>query len=253
MVDFAGLPAASDGIRALARDRGLALVEDAAHSVGSTLGGRPVGALADLTTFSFHPVKTVTTAEGGAITTDDAKQAQVLRDFRNHGLVRERERLSRFDGPWYYEVQTLGFNYRLSAIQCALGRSQLPEMLGARLTCGAVTVIANAGRLLLACPSDTLITMLPKVPAVPGVPVKAPVCVLKFAQPGRPVMLKVSVLPSASNAAGVNAYGTPTTPVVDGVPEMAGGELTAGTVTVIENAGRLAVACPSLTLITMLL
>ena len=127
-VDFAGNPAALPALGEIARRRGLRLVEDAAHSVGARLGGRPVGALADLTTFSFHPVKTITTGEGGAVLTDDDALATRSRDFRNHGLVRERARLGRDDGPWYYEVQSLGFNYRLTDLQCALGRSQLRKL-----------------------------------------------------------------------------------------------------------------------------
>ena len=74
------------------------------------------------------PVKTITTGEGGAILTDDATLAERARDFRNHGMVRDAARLERNDGPWYYEVQSLGFNYRLTALQCALGRSQLRKL-----------------------------------------------------------------------------------------------------------------------------
>src|SRR5207249_11620428 len=111
-VDFAGHPAPMDELMALAAKRGLTVVEDASHSIGARLRGRPVGALAHLTTFSFHPVKTITTGEGGAVLTDDAALAQRARDFRNHGMVRDAARLGRHDGPWYYEVQSLGFNYR---------------------------------------------------------------------------------------------------------------------------------------------
>lgn len=128
VVDFAGHPAAMDEFRALARERGCFLVEDAAHSFGGSLHGRRVGALADMTTFSFHPVKTITTGEGGAIVTDDDHLAQRMRDFRNHGIVRESERLRHGEGPCYYEVQSLGMNYRLTDIQCALGRSQLRKL-----------------------------------------------------------------------------------------------------------------------------
>ena len=127
-VDFAGQPAAIDRFMAIARERKLIVVEDAAHAVGARLHGRPTGSWADLTTFSFHPVKTITTGEGGAVLTTDPALAERARDFRNHGLVREPSRLGRNDGPWYYEVQSLGFNYRLSAIQCALGRSQLRKL-----------------------------------------------------------------------------------------------------------------------------
>jgi UDP-4-amino-4,6-dideoxy-N-acetyl-beta-L-altrosamine transaminase len=133
-VDFAGHPAALDAFMEMARHRDLVVVEDASHSIGGRLHGRPVGSLAHLTTFSFHPVKTITSGEGGAVLTDDDALARRARDFRNHGLVRDAERLGRHDGPWYYEIQSLGFNYRLTDIQCALGRSQLRKLdrFGAR-------------------------------------------------------------------------------------------------------------------------
>lgn len=127
-VDYAGLPAPVTELMAIARKHGIAVVEDAAHSVGGRLHGKPVGSLATLTTFSFHPVKTFTTAEGGAVTTDDPALARKVKDFRNHGMVRAADRLGRHDGPWYYEVQSLGFNYRLTDLQCALGRSQLRKL-----------------------------------------------------------------------------------------------------------------------------
>jgi perosamine synthetase len=127
-VDFAGHPADMDRLMALAREHDLLVIEDAAHAIGGRYKNRPVGSLAHLTTFSFHPVKTITTGEGGAVLTDDGALAQRARDFRNHGLVRDKQRLSRQEGSWYYEVQSLGFNYRLTAIQCALGRSQLKRL-----------------------------------------------------------------------------------------------------------------------------
>jgi UDP-4-amino-4,6-dideoxy-N-acetyl-beta-L-altrosamine transaminase len=127
-VDFAGHPAALDELMALAKRNGLLVVEDASHSIGGSLGGRPVGALADLTTFSFHPVKTITSAEGGAVLMDDPAMAQRARDFRNHGMVRDAARLSQQPGSFYYEIQSLGFNYRLTDLQCALGRSQLRKL-----------------------------------------------------------------------------------------------------------------------------
>jgi UDP-4-amino-4,6-dideoxy-N-acetyl-beta-L-altrosamine transaminase len=127
-VDFAGHPAAIDSFMEMARRRGLVIIEDASHSIGGRLQGRPVGSLAHLTTFSFHPVKTITCGEGGAVLTDDDALAQRARDFRNHGMIRDAARLGRHDGPWYYEIQSLGFNYRLTAIQCALGRSQLRKL-----------------------------------------------------------------------------------------------------------------------------
>ncbi len=127
-VDFAGNPADLTRLMALAEKRGLAIVEDASHSIGSRLHGKPIGSIAHLTTFSFHAVKTITTGEGGAILTNDATLAQKARDFRNHGLVRDTARLQRNDGPWYYEIQSLGLNYRLTDMQCALGRSQLKKL-----------------------------------------------------------------------------------------------------------------------------
>ena len=127
-VDFAGHPAALDAFMEIARRRDLVVIEDASHSIGGRLNGRLVGSLAHLTTFSFHPVKTITCGEGGAVLTDDATLAQRARDFRNHGMIRDAARLGRHDGPWYYEIQSLGFNYRLTAIQCALGRSQLRKL-----------------------------------------------------------------------------------------------------------------------------
>jgi perosamine synthetase len=127
-VDFAGNPAPLAELKELALRKGLSFVEDAAHAVGAKLHGRPVGSWADLTTFSFHPVKTITTGEGGAVLCDDAAMATRARDFRNHGMVRDPARLERQDGPWYYEVQSLGFNYRITDLQCALGRSQLRKL-----------------------------------------------------------------------------------------------------------------------------
>jgi perosamine synthetase len=127
-VDFAGHPADIDAFMRLAEAHKLIVVEDAAHAIGSKLRGRPVGSLAHMTTFSFHPVKTITTGEGGAVLTNDDELARRVRDFRNHGLVRDRSRLGRDDGGWYYEIQSLGLNYRLTDLQCALGRSQLRKL-----------------------------------------------------------------------------------------------------------------------------
>jgi perosamine synthetase len=127
-VDFAGHPAEMDRFTQLGRQHDLVVLEDAAHALGSTWRGKAVGSLADMTIFSFHPVKTITAGEGGAVVTDSAKLAQRARDFRNHGLVREAERMHASPEPWSYEIQSLGFNYRLSAIHCALGRAQLSKL-----------------------------------------------------------------------------------------------------------------------------
>ncbi|MBI4270635.1 MAG: UDP-4-amino-4,6-dideoxy-N-acetyl-beta-L-altrosamine transaminase [Candidatus Rokubacteria bacterium] len=126
-VDFAGHPADLDELRALARTQGLALLDDAAHALGAEYRGRPVGGRADLTTFSFHPVKHVTTGEGGMVVTDDAALAERVARFRNHGITTgHAERFQ--SGEWFYEMVDLGFNYRLTDVQCALGLSQLDKL-----------------------------------------------------------------------------------------------------------------------------
>lgn len=137
LVHLNGQAADVGAIAAIARDQGLAIVEDACHALGSAYraddGDHKVGACrhSDLACFSFHPVKTITTAEGGAVTTRDPAMAARLRDLRSHGLVRDPSRLRDPAGagrPWYYEVQSLGFNYRLSDLQCALGINQLRRL-----------------------------------------------------------------------------------------------------------------------------
>jgi len=120
-VHYAGLPV---DLGALAH-RPRVVIEDAAHAIGAATPDGPVGncARSDLCCFSFHPVKTVTTAEGGAVTTNDGELAERLRRFRSHGMVRRPER-----GGWYYEIGELGFNYRLTDLQAALGSSQLGKL-----------------------------------------------------------------------------------------------------------------------------
>lgn len=127
-VDYAGHPADYEKLGAICRKAGVALVADAAHSLGATLNGRPVGTLADVSTLSFHPVKPITTAEGGAVITSDAKLAQRARDFRTHGIVRGAACDNQDEGAWYYEMQELGFNHRLNDMQAALGASQLTRL-----------------------------------------------------------------------------------------------------------------------------
>jgi len=126
-VDFAGQPCDYQSLRALAEERGLLLVADAAHSLGATSGHGPAAALPDAAVFSFHPVKHVTTAEGGAVATSNPSIASYARRFRNHGLDRDHARRSA-EGSWRYSMVDLGLNYRLSDIQCALGRSQLRHL-----------------------------------------------------------------------------------------------------------------------------
>jgi len=126
-VDFAGQPCDLDEIRHIAQAKRLTVIEDAAHALGAEYRGRRVGALADLTTFSFHPAKLITTGEGGMVTTDRADLATRLRRFRNHGFEAEfRDRDAR--GEVYSPMLGLGYNYRLTDVQSALGLSQLAKL-----------------------------------------------------------------------------------------------------------------------------
>jgi perosamine synthetase len=125
-VDYAGQPCDYVALRAVAEQHGLPIIADGCHAIGGAYRGTPVGAVADLTTFSFHPVKHVTTGEGGAISTDNEAFAKRMRVFRNHGITTEQGKRS----SWTYEMVDLGYNYRLSDIQCALGRNQLKKLPG---------------------------------------------------------------------------------------------------------------------------
>ncbi len=126
-VDFAGQPCDYDALRAITDRKKLTLIADACHALGGTSHDRPVGSLAALSTFSFHPVKPIATGEGGMITTDDQDAAARMRRFRNHGITTDhRERQEK--GAWFYEMPDVGFNYRLTDIQCALGISQLKNV-----------------------------------------------------------------------------------------------------------------------------
>ncbi|WP_349291396.1 UDP-4-amino-4,6-dideoxy-N-acetyl-beta-L-altrosamine transaminase [Caenimonas sedimenti] len=131
-VHFAGLPCDMAEIAGLARRHGVAVVEDASHAVGARYGdGSPVGSghHSDITVFSFHPVKIMTTAEGGAALTRDGALARKLALLRSHGMSREPEEMRGApDGPWYYQQLALGYNYRMTELQGALGRSQLPRV-----------------------------------------------------------------------------------------------------------------------------
>jgi perosamine synthetase len=126
-VDYAGQPCDYDALKEIADRHHLSLVADACHSLGASYRGRSVGSLADLSVFSFHPVKHITTGEGGMITTDHEEYAKRLRIFRNHGITynhQEREA----QRPWFYEIIDLGYNYGITDFQCALGISQLPKL-----------------------------------------------------------------------------------------------------------------------------
>lgn len=130
-VHFAGLPADMEALANLAGERGLPIIEDAAHAIGSDYasGGRVGnGQFAALTVFSFHPVKSVTAGEGGAITTNDPELYERLTMLRSHGITRDPARLVDAPTPWGYEQQALGFNYRMTDIQAALGSSQLRRL-----------------------------------------------------------------------------------------------------------------------------
>ncbi len=128
-VDYAGQPCKYDDLRDIAERHGLVLISDACHSLGGSYRGRKVGSLAELTTFSFHPVKHVTTGEGGMVTTDNEEYAARMRMFRNHGIDKNSAERQR-GGTWYYEMVDLGWNYRLTDIQCALGIRQLERLSG---------------------------------------------------------------------------------------------------------------------------
>lgn len=126
-VDYTGQPCDYDALRDVASPHGLPIVADACHAVGGAYKGRSVGTLTDLSTFSFHPVKHFTTGEGGMITTDDEQLAHRMRVFRNHGITTDHRQRSE-KGGFFYEMIDLGFNYRLTDFQCALGISQLGKL-----------------------------------------------------------------------------------------------------------------------------
>lgn len=127
-VDYAGQPCDIDEIREIAQDNNINLIEDAAHACGAEYKGRKVGNFADLTEFSFHPVKHITTGEGGMITTDNKELYEKLKLLRNHGI--DRDAIARFgkDASYAYDMKMLGRNYRITDFQCALGMSQLKKL-----------------------------------------------------------------------------------------------------------------------------
>jgi UDP-4-amino-4,6-dideoxy-N-acetyl-beta-L-altrosamine transaminase len=131
VVHFSGQPCAMAKIRALGNHYGFKIIEDASHAVGASHAGEPVGrgTFSDITVFSFHPVKIVTTGEGGAALTNDAALAERMRMLRTHGIVRDPALMTGpVDGPWYYEQMALGYNYRLTDLQAALGITQLGRL-----------------------------------------------------------------------------------------------------------------------------
>lgn len=128
-VDFTGQAVEHEEIRRICEKHGLCLIEDAAHAIGTRYNGAPVGSLADMTCFSFHPVKTVTGGEGGAVTTNDERLYRRLARLRTHGITRNREEMvNPSDALWYNEQVELGFNYRITDFQAALLLSQLDKL-----------------------------------------------------------------------------------------------------------------------------
>ncbi|MDM5246497.1 UDP-4-amino-4,6-dideoxy-N-acetyl-beta-L-altrosamine transaminase [Lysinibacillus sp. G4S2] len=127
-VHFTGQPANLDAIHKLAKEHNLIVIEDAAHALGATYKDEKIGALSDMTMFSFHPVKHITTGEGGIITTNSEEYYEKLMQFRSHGITRDSKLLPENPGSWYYDMQYLGYNYRMTDIQAALGCSQLNKL-----------------------------------------------------------------------------------------------------------------------------
>jgi perosamine synthetase len=126
-VDYAGQPCDYEVLREICRSHDLTLIADACHALGAAYRGQRVGTLADLTAFSFHPVKHITTGEGGMVMTDSSERATRMRTFRNHGISSEARARER-QAAWHYEMVELGYNYRLTDFQCALGMSQLTRL-----------------------------------------------------------------------------------------------------------------------------
>lgn len=122
-VDFRGHPAELDEISRIAKKHNLLVIEDACHAIGSEYKGKKVGGISDMTVFSFHPVKTITTGEGGMVMTNSKELYEKMRAFRHHGIEKKPEK-----GAWYYEFERPGYNYRITDIQCALGLSQLKKL-----------------------------------------------------------------------------------------------------------------------------
>jgi UDP-4-amino-4,6-dideoxy-N-acetyl-beta-L-altrosamine transaminase len=127
-VHFAGQPCDMDEIREIVDDNNLIIIDDACHALGAEYKGKKIGSLSELSTFSFHPVKHITTGEGGMVTTNDDELAELLLMFRNHGINKDAVKRFGQKGSWFYEMQYLGLNYRLTDIQAALGLSQLKRL-----------------------------------------------------------------------------------------------------------------------------
>ena len=145
-VDYAGHPIDATALTQIAHQGNAVLLEDAAHSIGGSLDGQPVGSLADVTTFSFFPTKNLTTAEGGAVVSLRDEVANRARTYRSIGLVRDPAVLrSPDEGPWHQEVHAFGLNYRLPDVLCALGSSQLLRLPAFKARRVAITARYNRG------------------------------------------------------------------------------------------------------------
>lgn len=129
-VHYTGQPCDMEAITEIAARHHLTVIEDGAHALGAVYEGKKIGSISDMTCFSFHPVKPVTTGEGGMIVTNDEDLYHRCILFRSHGMTRESSLLTQQQGPWYYEQQYLGYNYRITDISCALGSSQLDKLDG---------------------------------------------------------------------------------------------------------------------------
>lgn len=129
-VHYTGQPCDMERIMEIAKRHNLIVIEDAAHALGASYQNRMIGSISDMTCFSFHPVKPITTGEGGVVVTNDEKLYQRLVLFRSHGITRDENLLSENQGDWYYQQIELGYNYRITDISCALGCSQLKKLDG---------------------------------------------------------------------------------------------------------------------------
>jgi len=127
-VDFSGQPCELEEIMKIAKKHGIPVIEDACHALGATYKNKKIGSIADMTVFSFHPVKHITTGEGGMILTDNEKYYEKMKLFRTHGITKDSNYLEKNDGGWYYEMCALGYNYRITDLQCALGTAQLEKL-----------------------------------------------------------------------------------------------------------------------------
>lgn len=127
-VHYTGQPCDMDSVVEIAKKHNLIVIEDAAHALGAEYKGKKIGSLSDMTCFSFHPVKPITTGEGGMVVTNDEELYKKLVLYRSHGITRDTEWMLNNEGPWYYEQIALGYNYRITDISCALGISQMNKL-----------------------------------------------------------------------------------------------------------------------------